>query len=482
MAMNTSKLLSGRVPVTSYDNLSPDRYQFLGLSQAEPNLGAPVDSGSLLTSTSTGTRSWSNVISVDSNIVTFYSQYNFPQVDGTASQVLYTDGNGNLRFATVPPGRQLVNGNSSVIVILDGNVNISSAGNANVLVVTGTGANVTGTFDVTSNANVGNLGTAQVLATANVTAPQLISNVATGTSPFLVSSNTVVANLNADLLDGYNTATSNTANTVAVRDANGNLSANFFIGNGSQLTGLTTSSISNGNSNVNIPAANGNVNISAAGNANVLVITGTGANVTGILDVAGNIANANVISANSLVSTAGCVTISQAVIAVSGNNAGIFSSLIDDINFGLAANVVMGAVTGNVTVQGTLNAANISSSGNINSTGTISAQSIRVGDLYSNRLPVAVTANTVIDSFNTSEFRSAKYTIRATNDLGYQALEVLLIHDNINSIITVYGTLSTTGSDIITLESIVDTGVVELTATGLGANTTVNLLGTYVPD
>jgi hypothetical protein len=112
---------------------------------------------------------------------------------------------------------------------------------------------------------------------------RLISNVATGTAPLTVSSTTVVANLNADLLDGYNTATANTANTVAVRNSDGNLAANFFIGNGSQLTGIITSvsNVSNGNSNLNIPAANGNVNISVAGNANVLVVTGTGVNVAG---------------------------------------------------------------------------------------------------------------------------------------------------------------------------------------------------------
>ena len=52
--MNSSKLLSGRVPVTGYANLSSDRYQFLGLSQAEPSLGVPSTSGSLFTSTSNG--------------------------------------------------------------------------------------------------------------------------------------------------------------------------------------------------------------------------------------------------------------------------------------------------------------------------------------------------------------------------------------------------------------------------------------------
>jgi hypothetical protein len=44
----------------------------------------------------------------------------------------------------------------------------------------------------------------------------------------------------------------------------------------------------NGNSNVNIPAANGNVNISAVGNANIVVVTGTGANITGTLNISGN--------------------------------------------------------------------------------------------------------------------------------------------------------------------------------------------------
>jgi len=209
---------------------------------------------------------------------------------GTAGQAITTDGAGNLSFSTIASGT-LSNGTSNIQVLNSANITFSSAGSANVMVITSTGANVTGTLNTgTGNANVGNLGTAQVLATANITAPQVIANIAQGTAPFLVNSNTVVANLNADLLDGYNTATANTASTVAVRDTNGNLSANFFIGNGSQLTGIITSvsNVSNGNSNVNIPAANGNVNISAVGNANILVVTGTGANIAGTLNTTGN--------------------------------------------------------------------------------------------------------------------------------------------------------------------------------------------------
>jgi len=94
------------------------------------------------------------------------------------------------------------------------------------------------TISLAGNANVGNLGTGRVIATGNISGTQLISNIATGTAPLVVISTTLVSNLNADLLDGYNTATANTANTVSVRDASGNLAANFFIGNGSQLTGI----------------------------------------------------------------------------------------------------------------------------------------------------------------------------------------------------------------------------------------------------
>ena len=339
MAMNSSKLLSGRVPVTTYTNIPSNRYEFLGLSDAEPSLGVPTANGSLFISTTTGVRSWSNVVNIGANVVTFYEKYAFPNANGTVGQVLSSDGNGNLVFATIGDSTAIVNGNSNVRV-----------------------------------------------------------------------------------------------------------------------------------------SANGNVSVSVAGTANVLVISSNSANLQGNLIVAGNISNANTINANYLISSAGCVKIAQGVIAVDGNNAGIFASLVDDVNIGLEANVILGSVTGNVTARGTFNSANMVSNG------TITANNIRVSDLYSNRAPVNVTTDTIIDSFNVNEYRSAKYTVRASNDLGYQALEVLLVHDNINSITTVYGSLSTTGSDIITLESDIITGIVQLRATGLSANTRVNLLGTYVPD
>jgi len=212
-------------------------------------------------------------------------------------------GNGS-QLTGVAAGSTIVSGTSNVnIPAAGGNVN-TTVGGTTTLVVTSTGANIAGTANITGNANVGNLGTAQVLATANVTAPQLISNIATGTAPLVVTSNTVVANLNADLLEGYNPAAANTANTIALRNANGNLSANFFIGNGSQLTGITVaagSSIVNGTSNVNIPASGGNINLTVGGTT-TLVVTGTGANI------AGNLVVNNTAYAAQLSASAGTIT------------------------------------------------------------------------------------------------------------------------------------------------------------------------------
>lgn len=66
---NGSKLLSGRVLVTPYSDLSNSRHEFLGLSQAEPNLGTGAN-GSILTISTDNQRVFSNIITVSSNTST----------------------------------------------------------------------------------------------------------------------------------------------------------------------------------------------------------------------------------------------------------------------------------------------------------------------------------------------------------------------------------------------------------------------------
>ncbi len=89
----------------------------------------------------------------------------------------------------------------------------------------------------TGNVGIGTTSPSQKLDVAgNIRGTQFISTASTGTAPFQVSSTTKVNNLNADLLDGYDTSTSSTANTVAVRDSSGNISASAFVSTASTGT------------------------------------------------------------------------------------------------------------------------------------------------------------------------------------------------------------------------------------------------------
>ena len=77
----------------------------------------------------------------------------------------------------------------------------------------------------------------------------------------------------------FDTATSNL-------DVTGNVTATSFFGDGANLTGIDSSGISNGTSNVKIAVADGNIQMNSGGNL-VANITDTGANVTGTLNVSG---------------------------------------------------------------------------------------------------------------------------------------------------------------------------------------------------
>lgn len=233
-------------------------------------------------------------------------------------------------------------------------------------------------------------------------------------------------------------------------------------------------------------------------------------NVVG--NLLGDSSGANSIAANFLVSNSGCVSVGGAFIAYSSSTGGIFNSGVNDINFGLAANITMGSTSGNVTARGNLIANNISTTGNISAnliTGTLTtaaqANITTVGTLgnvtvtgntvsnivdanttltqsiVSKRSNVAVTTLTVIDSFPTNAYRTVKYIVSSQNDDGFESLEVLLIHNNINSYITVYGAINDGGGNTVTMSTGINSGNVELRATGLAGNTVVKLIGTYVP-
>jgi hypothetical protein len=80
--------------------------------------------------------------------------------------------------------------------------------------------------------------------------------------------------------------------------ANGAVTANTANITTGNITTINSGLLQNGNSNITL-TANGNVSIQAAGSDVELVVTSTGANVTGTLNVTGNITGGNVVSATT---------------------------------------------------------------------------------------------------------------------------------------------------------------------------------------
>jgi hypothetical protein len=138
---------------------------------------------------------------------------------------------------------------------------------------------------VTGNASGGNINTAGILsATGNINGGN-INSVALVSGATLSASGAVSANT----VSASNTITAGTTISAA-----GNITAGsgaFFLGNGSQLTGLSAAisvtKIENGTSVVQIGASGGNANVSIGGISNVVVFTGTTAFFAGNISVPG---------------------------------------------------------------------------------------------------------------------------------------------------------------------------------------------------
>ena len=318
---------------------------------------------------------------------------------GTSGQYLQTNGSGALVWATIGTSG-ISNGSSNIdIPVASGNVNTSVGGTANVFVVTSTGVNVAGTMTATGNISGGNLVTTGNISGDNLTLTGNLSSgsitaaniTATGniSGGNLSTTGNLTVNGDTDLgLVGNVTITGGTSGQVLTTNGSGALS----------WTTVGTSGVANGTSNISIPVAGGNVNTSVGGNANVFVVTGTGANITGTLNATGNITGANLDTAGVIVSTgnitggnlrtAGSVTASRLISNVATGTAPFtVTSTTQVANLNVATSGVSGTVTTaaqpNITSVGTLTSLAVSGSqtvgGNITVTGQTRTTDISTG-------------------------------------------------------------------------------------------------------
>jgi hypothetical protein len=231
---------------------------------------------------------------------------------------------------------------------------------------------------------------AQVTQVGNASVQQITSG----------TSNVKIATANGPVTVGVQ-GTSNVAifDTSGLSVA-GNITGNYILGNGSLLSGIVTnpSSITNGSSNITIGSADGNANINIGGVSNVAVFSPTGAVVAGNvsatyfigdgslltnLPIPGVYGNANV--ANYLPTYSGAIT--AATVSTTGNITAPYFIGNGSQLTGLPANYGNANVANYLpTYSGAITASTISASGNVTGgnvlTGGIVSATGNVAGLY----------------------------------------------------------------------------------------------------
>ena len=337
-------------------------------------------------------------------------------------------------FPTVFKGVTMSNAagtNMSGNLIGSSNVTVTTNTSTVMATFTGTGANIAGYGNITGNITAGNVLTAGLIsATGNITGGNVLgganvnatlhSGTTVSVSGNITGGNVLGgANVNATLFTGTTVsvsgnitggnvlgganvnATTHTGTTVSVSgnitggnivtagliSATGNVSGNFFLGNGSQLTGVAAAAsaalIENGTSNIKFTGSGGSATINIGGTANVVVIDTTTlfANVANVQSIVKNSANAigNVGSTTNYFNQIFVDRVNATTVSAAGNVTGG--------NVSAAGNVT----SGNLVTSGTTGILSVNS---ITHTGTNAVGNIGSSSSYFNQ--VFATATTAL--------------------------------------------------------------------------------------
>ena len=338
-------------------------------------------------------------------------------VSGTAGVFTYVSGDG-ANLTNVPAGAatSITDGTSNVdIPTTDGNVTVGVGGTADVLIVTSTGVNVTGTLNSTGIIT-GDAGGISNVVYANVTGTPTLGNISTinidgnvsnvlrGDGTFAADADTAYGDSNVvTLLNAFGSNTITTTGLVTgdggglsnVPYANvtgtptlGNIStldidgsaSNVLYGNGVFAAAASPALTGDGYQLSNITGANVSGEVSFAATANAVA----GANVSGEVT---NAATANAVAGANV---SGEVGFSAVANSVAGAN------VSGEVGFSAVSNSVAGAnVSGEVTFAATANAvayANVSGTPTLGNISTIDIDGDAANVLYGNGVFAAATS------------------------------------------------------------------------------------------
>lgn len=191
------------------------------------------------------------------------------------------------------------------------------------------------------------LGGAQISANTTaltITNPAGGTTVLSGATP-AISATTITATGN--VTGGNIVTTGQVVATGNITGGNintaGNVTAEYFLGNVSQATGIFATKIFNGTSEANITSSGGNLEISIGGTADIVVVSSTGLETSGTLTASGNVTGSNILGNGSGLS--GINVFSN--VTISGGNSALASGIADTLTLTAGDGITIVADAGN---------------------------------------------------------------------------------------------------------------------------------------
>jgi hypothetical protein len=401
---NVGQFVSGRISATGNvagNYILGNGSQLTGLPQSYSNANVsgllPVYTGNIAAGNVAVTTAIASqgTVSATGNITTsgfFVGNFvgnvvaTLSNIPGPSGAVVFNDGAGN---AAATAGLVFDNSGPNTLTVLGSVSATGTVTSGNVIANAVIGQAVSAVGNVTGTQVIGGIvsATGNVIGGNIVTAGQIsaVGNIRTAGFISVVQDINVGGDVTATSFTGVTATTTGNVNagnliTAGRVIASGNVSGDYILGNGSQLTNLTPGiTIQNGNSNVLVGSSAGNISINVRGNSGIAVFTPLGMTLTGEMISTGTLTAANLL-------TGGQVSATGDVIGANLRTLGFVSATgnVTGGNILFNSGVVSGTgniSAGNVTITGNVTAANIIATADVFTPEIIKTGSNAVGNI-----------------------------------------------------------------------------------------------------
>ena len=473
--MATPGFLSKRVKKKPQIGLTSDRYEFLGLDQAEPDLGDPIIGPSSIGANSppfgstqyvlvsasgnVGKRYWIPTATLSTGLIPgSFTVYNNNNQIGLANSFNKFNFVGS--GVTIDPVGLLASDQTGIATVRISVVDVNASGNVNSIQYKASNGFLGGASDfVYSSGSIG-IGTTQPTATLQVVGTMKVSGIITGTATtannLSDAANITTGTISSSRLSGTYpisiTGTATTANNVSSTiniNTSGIITASSFTGDitGTATTANNVSSTININTSGIITASSFTGDITGTATTASGLSTTASVNTSGIItatsfvgNLTGTASTANAVSSTININTSGIITAT----AFYGNLIGSISTTGQSFEsikvIGLSTFTNGPVLVGRATTTGTANQAlQVESgayiSGNLG-IGTTNPKTPLQVETYGidtgiGTFIASVGVSTTIDSFSVSstDFKTAEYTVHIGFGSSIQAQKVLVMQD-----------------------------------------------------